>query len=174
MCDEVLPIVAFLKCCQEYKVESVTYVGNGAQNYDGIFNTTTGERYHLEVTCAKDGKLEFYRMLHMDKYRKVPMSASIKDIDEAISNGMSARMEFVDASVQRMNSMSSILQRLRKKLSKPYPEKAILLIVENENIFRDSGERSSFVSELGIFNEQGKFSAIYLINSWEPSCSKIA
>ena len=173
MVEEVLPIVAFLKCCHDYKIKSVIYNGHGSQNYDGSFTTSSEKTFYLEVTCAKDGELDFYRLLHMDQFRTTPLSASKEELNAAIKQGKAVRSGFVPAEPAFNDSRSTIENRIEKKINKKYKSNTILLVIENESIFHNDSEMKNFTNGIRIPERANNFHEIYFVNSWEPICKKI-
>ena len=173
MIDEVLPIVAFLKRCHDYEIKSVIYNGHGSQNYDGSFTTSCGKTFYLEVTCAKDGELDFYRLSHMDQFRIVPLTASKKEIFAAIEEGKEASSEFILTEPAFNDSRSTIENRIEKKISKEYQPNTILLVVENERVFHNIEEMNSFADSIRIPEGAANFHEIYFVNSSEPICKRI-
>lgn len=134
-----------------------------------------GVKIHIEVTCVKDGQLEYYQLEHFDKYRSAPASGkNLKD------NLIKSRRENLQCQIEVSSYLVNdivdqlaleIKKNINKKIAKCYPENTVLLVaIDNVNLIKESFW-NKLIESINIKNNN--FLEIYLISFTKKRAFKI-
>ena len=160
--DEGYPISLFINLSKK-EIEYIQPSFKDHEMYDAeIFLKDQACKY-LECTYAKDGELEKYQGIYLDKYGHVPLTGvDTSNLWNSLENGEEFEGEAVDHSEYVHDLVDSISKRINKKLVKNYPRETILLVA-----FEDDFREETFNDICGLLEKKkvshDTFEEIYII-----------
>ena len=172
----------FLPYWRGGSIKSIILQG-GNETYDGELKTNQGN-FFFEATCPKDGELEKYQFRHKSVFKDAitPINGvTKKEIKAALKNrqpvSMDMEPECVDDTISKTSK--AVLNAIKQKASKAYPENTLLIIAVNSPPLIEMKSGGIFCCEISsktrknLYEEIKKFKGLYLVAPQEQPCYKV-